>query len=1199
MEFAASLMGAMPLPAAGMPMQVRLVHGTDGFVLLPPAACAALLGGPSAPALPLVLALSGERPGPGEPPRVWHVAWAGGASSSGDLELPAALAECLGIAAGCAVRARARTGVPPGASVQVDPACEDDWEAAAAFASEIEERLLQQHAVAATGQAMPFWPAGRGVPVMLRVTAAEPAAVVRLVPDTELIVAPRVRATNGNGNAAAIEASESDEDGSGDDSEKETGELGSWGSHKKRTPTRLVARVLAASTPKARPCGDDVAGVVAGTAVSAPALEARVPPALLAAAKLRAAGGLARLELLTGGVTHDAEEPSAPPPPPPLAHGAVVRLLPDASLPPGAVAVTRALREALGAPPCARLRLTPLRRGDAAALPAPRRITLHPLKKADRKGEKDARNGGPAAMFARSASSSTMEATHRAALRAGGWDGSALVSTLAGPPPAPGAAPATDASSAVRRLVAAWASAQDRASGLKGSGAGVPLSDGFVITVVPPPGPDGKDAPPAAFVMRVEPAEAMLRLPAGGTATKGDWSIALATVAASLGPPQACAFPREGSEGSAWPPVASHDPALCPRPGFVAASPEVAAALARDALPWAADVADAALTRLRALLATPRRSALRRMRAPAPGGVLLHGPPGVGRTRLALAIAAALATDPECVAFTPTVACAALAGEDASTAYAALSAVVAAAHGRRPALIILDDLDALAPAPDADAQPGAAPSPGVPLAELLADMMDTLQPGGEGGPRPIAFLATSASATACAPVLLAAGRLDLALEVPAPGRGAREALLATGATAGGRAWLRDGAAAEAAAATDGFDVADLAVLAERAVHAAAGRLLAPPILASAAKQADSDAPSAEADGGGAMDAPDFASGRAGLLPSALRGAAVAPAPAASAGASGWDGVGGLASVRAALDDALQLPARHAALFAAAPLRLRTGALLYGPPGCGKTLAARAAAHAAGLRLVGVKGPELLNKYIGQSEAGVRALFRRAAAAAPCVLFFDEFDAIAPRRGHDNTGVTDRVVNQLLTELDGVEALRGVAVIAATSRPDLIDPALLRPGRLDRMLYCGFPDSPAERAEVLAALAAGAGMLGNAGAAPEAEAALAGAIAEAAGATAGWSGADLGALLSEAQLAAAKEALEDAAAAGEHTAAEAVPVSAEHVRSALAQSRPSVTGAERARLEAIYAEFITSRCSGLGADARAGASKRGGKRSTLA
>lgn len=189
-------------------------------------------------------------------------------------------------------------------------------------------------------------------------------------------------------------------------------------------------------------------------------------------------------------------------------------------------------------------------------------------------------------------------------------------------------------------------------------------------------------------------------------------------------------------------------------------------------------------------------------------------------------------------------------------------------------------------------------------------------------------------------------------------------------------------------------------------------------------------------------------------------------------------------------------------MARAPIRVRAGVLLYGPPGCGKTHLARAAVAGAGLQMVPVKGPELLNKYIGASEAAVRQVFARASAAAPCVLFFDEVDAIgeaqcysyhyrsryamvspgdvprglgyharsacphaAPRRGLDSTGVTDRVVNQLLTELDGVEALEGVAVLAATSRPDLVDPALLRPGRLGEARTCccdvlpnGCPDA---------------------------------------------------------------------------------------------------------------------------------------------
>uniref|UniRef100_A0A8C5LEW0 Peroxisomal ATPase PEX1 n=1 Tax=Jaculus jaculus TaxID=51337 RepID=A0A8C5LEW0_JACJA len=180
---------------------------------------------------------------------------------------------------------------------------------------------------------------------------------------------------------------------------------------------------------------------------------------------------------------------------------------------------------------------------------------------------------------------------------------------------------------------------------------------------------------------------------------------------------------------------------------------------------------------------------------------------------------------------------------------------------------------------------------------------------------------------------------------------------------------------------------------------------------------------------------------------------------------GWDKIGGLHEVRQILMDTIQLPAKYPELFANLPIRQRTGILLYGPPGTGKTLLAGVVARESGMNYISIKGPELLSKYIGASEQAVRDIFVRAQAAKPCILFFDEFESIAPRRGHDNTGVTDRVVNQLLTQLDGVEGLQGVYVLAATSRPDLIDPALLRPGRLDKCVYCPPPDQ-VSRLEIL-------------------------------------------------------------------------------------------------------------------------------------
>lgn len=196
---------------------------------------------------------------------------------------------------------------------------------------------------------------------------------------------------------------------------------------------------------------------------------------------------------------------------------------------------------------------------------------------------------------------------------------------------------------------------------------------------------------------------------------------------------------------------------------------------------------------------------------------------------------------------------------------------------------------------------------------------------------------------------------------------------------------------------------------------------------------------------------DFQQALKGFTPASLRNVVL------QSSKTTFDSIGGLHETRKILLETLQYPTTYAPIFAQCPLRLRSGLLLYGYPGCGKTLLASAVAGECGLNFISVKGPEILNKYIGASEKSVRDLFERAEAARPCVLFFDEFDSIAPKRGHDSTGVTDRVVNQLLTQMDGAEGLSGVYVLAATSRPDLIDPALLRPGRLDKSLICDLPD----------------------------------------------------------------------------------------------------------------------------------------------
>jgi len=263
---------------------------------------------------------------------------------------------------------------------------------------------------------------------------------------------------------------------------------------------------------------------------------------------------------------------------------------------------------------------------------------------------------------------------------------------------------------------------------------------------------------------------------------------------------------------------------------------------------------------------------------------------------------------------------------------------------------------------------------------------------------------------------------------------------------------------------------------------------------------------------------DFDAALKGFTPASLRNVTL------QSSTTTFASIGGLQETRRILLETLQYPTKYAPIFAQCPLRLRSGLLLYGYPGCGKTLLASAVAGECGLNFISVKGPEILNKYIGASEKSVRDLFARAQAARPCVLFFDEFDSIAPKRGHDSTGVTDRVVNQLLTQMDGAEGLSGVYVLAATSRPDLIDPALLRPGRLDKSLLCDFPGVE-DRLDIIRALASKVKVAEDVWDSEDG-------LAELGRQTEGFTGADLQALVSNAQL----EAIHDILGGAEVNAA---------------------------------------------------------------
>jgi transitional endoplasmic reticulum ATPase len=262
----------------------------------------------------------------------------------------------------------------------------------------------------------------------------------------------------------------------------------------------------------------------------------------------------------------------------------------------------------------------------------------------------------------------------------------------------------------------------------------------------------------------------------------------------------------------------------------------------------------------------------------------------------------------------------------------------------------------------------------------------------------------------------------------------------------------------------------------------------------------------------------------------------------------WTDIGGLDDVKQQLREAVEWPLKHPEYFKEMGIDPPKGILLYGPPGTGKTLLAKAVATESEANFIGVKGPEVLSKWVGESEKAIREIFRKARQAAPCIIFFDEIDSIVPRRGgRFDSGVTDRIVNQLLTEMDGLERLEGVVVIAATNRPDIIDPALLRPGRFDRLIYVPPPDEKA-RLEILKVhtrrmpLAEDVDLL------------------EIAKKTEGYTGADLAAVCKEAALAALREA-------GKPT-----KVTKKHFEQALQIVKPSVTKEDVEKYKRIAEEF---------------------------
>src|SRR3989475_2127613 len=422
-----------------------------------------------------------------------------------------------------------------------------------------------------------------------------------------------------------------------------------------------------------------------------------------------------------------------------------------------------------------------------------------------------------------------------------------------------------------------------------------------------------------------------------------------------------------------------------------------------------------------------------RLGVEAPKGVLLHGPPGTGKTLLARAVASE--TNANFLS---------IGGPEIMSKYYGeseerLRDVFKQAQENAPSIIFIDEIDSIAP--KREEVTGEVEKR---VTSQLLSLMDGLQSRGK-----VVVIGATNRPNAIDPALRRPGRFDREIEIGGPDRDGRLEVLEIHTR--GMPLAEDVDLKKLADVTHGFVGADLESLAKEAAIRALRRIL--PEINLEAQSIPGDILNKII-----VKMADFQDALKEVEPSAMREVLV-EIPDVK-----WEDIGGLEGVEEGLREAIEWPLKYPELFAQMNAVPPKGLLLYGPPGTGKALLAKGAANESAANFISVKGPELLNKFVGESEKAIREIFRKARQASPCIIFFDEVDSVAPVRGSSagDSNVTERVISQFLTEMDGLEELRNVVIIAATNRPDIVDPALLRPGRFDRMLLVPPPDLEARK-----------------------------------------------------------------------------------------------------------------------------------------